>query len=305
MAGLAELFLGAQNPFAQFANTNRNALGAIGAGLGSGVTFGEGLGNAAQMLPQGRTADDAYATAQKAEAERTAQLNQTMEYLRAKAPQYFEAVQAGVLTPADAYSQSIKDAMPKEPEKPLIMSQGQIALDLQTMKPLYQAPQDPKEAFGFEKDLNSQYSSTDPVKTYQVVKSGYERVRQSANADTGAGDVGLIYGFMKMLDPGSVVREGEFAVAESTTGVPQQILSLYNKAIEGTRLSPEQRQQFVALADQLYQESAANLSLVNKQYSTRAQGWNVDPSRFIVQPEVFQPYASPAITDYKSKYGLE
>ena len=58
----------------------------------------------------------------------------------------------------------------------------------------------------------------DQTKPYQEVKSAYGRVLSSE--DTAVGDLSLIFGYMKMLDPGSVVREGEFATAQNAAGVP-------------------------------------------------------------------------------------
>ena len=86
--GLAEYFLGSGNPFAQWANTNRRTLGGIGAGLASGTNFGEGLALAARGAAAGREADDAYATQQKAEAQRVAEINQTAEWLKNNYPQF-------------------------------------------------------------------------------------------------------------------------------------------------------------------------------------------------------------------------
>lgn len=146
------------------------------------------------------------------------------------------------------------------------------------------------DSFGYEKDLYAQYTAAPPVKQYQDVKSGFERVRSSASADSGVGDLGVVYGFMKMLDPGSVVREGEFATAENTSGVPEQVMGMYNRLISGERLTPAQRSQFVQQAEQLYGETASNLSATNDQFSSRAQAWQVDPSRFVVQPEIFEPF---------------
>jgi len=39
-----------------------------------------------------------------------------------------------------------------------------------------------------------------------------------------------------MLDPGSVVRESEFATAQNAAGVPDQVRNMYNKVLSGTRL---------------------------------------------------------------------
>src|SRR5690606_6828116 len=102
MAGIAEALLGPQNPFAQWTSQNRNMLTALGAGIAGGTDISSGLGRAAQLMPQARVADDAYATAQKAEAERQQQLNQTTEWLRQRFPQF-----AG-LPPAEGFKAALQ-----------------------------------------------------------------------------------------------------------------------------------------------------------------------------------------------------
>ena len=56
---------------------------------------------------------------------------------------------------------------------------------------------------------------------------------------------------MKALDPTSVVREGEFALAEQAAGVDDRVLNIYNKLIEGERLPPKQMDQFIETAQGL------------------------------------------------------
>ncbi len=85
---------------------------------------------------------------------------------------------------------------------------------------------------------------------FTAVRDGYRRVL--ATDKSAAGDLSLIFGFMKMLDPGSVVREAEFANAENTAGVPDRIRNLYNKVLSGERLNVNQRDQFKAQAESLY-----------------------------------------------------
>jgi hypothetical protein len=50
-----------------------------------------------------------------------------------------------------------------------------------------------------------------------------------------------------------VVREGEFATAQNSAGLPDQVINAYNKALNGQRLAPAQRQQFVTTAGTIYQ----------------------------------------------------
>lgn len=90
----------------------------------------------------------------------------------------------------------------------------------------------------------------DQTKPYQEVKSAYGRVLSSE--DTAVGDLSLIFGYMKMLDPGSVVREGEFATAQNAAGVPERVMNIYNKVATGQRLSPSQRGAFKSQAKGIY-----------------------------------------------------
>jgi hypothetical protein len=146
-----------------------------------------------------------------------------------------------------------------------------------------------KDIFGFEKDLWAQYANADPVKTYEVVRGGYERVRESAALDTGAGDMGLIYGYMKMLDPGSVVRESEFAMAAQAGSFGEQIQGMVSRVINGERLPESQRAEFVQAADKLYADVNENLGQFNEQFETRVTGAGVEPSRIIREPETYAP----------------
>jgi hypothetical protein len=101
--GILDALLGQTNPLAQFADNNRSALGAIGAGLASGPTFSQGLANAAQLMPQARQADQQYNLQQQNK-------NQTIQFLQTKFPDLARAVSAG-LDPATAYGLALKQDM--------------------------------------------------------------------------------------------------------------------------------------------------------------------------------------------------
>lgn len=89
-------------------------------------------------------------------------------------------------------------------------------------------------------------------KTFRDVRDSFARVQESAKEPSAAGDLALIFNFMKMLDPGSVVRESEFATAQNAAGIPERIRAQYNKALAGERLAPKTRQDFTKRANQLF-----------------------------------------------------
>jgi hypothetical protein len=144
-------------------------------------------------------------------------------------------------------------------------------------------------AFNMEQGINQQYTNADPLKSYQLIRNGYEKIRSSGTLKSGAGDVSMIFAYMKMLDPTSVVREGEFATAQNTAGIPQTITNLYNQAISGVRLGDDQRAEFIKAADEIYKSAVGNLEALNEQYATRAAEWDIAPT-FIVKPETYEPW---------------
>jgi hypothetical protein len=79
-------FGGALGGLNDWRKSNRNML----LGAGSGFLSGD-LGNVGRYAADGRQADDAYATQQKAEADRAAQINQTAQWARTQFPELANA----------------------------------------------------------------------------------------------------------------------------------------------------------------------------------------------------------------------
>lgn len=109
------------------------------------------------------------------------------------------------------------------------------------------------------------------------VRDGYERVSTGAELDNSVGDLSLIFGYMKMLDPGSVVRETEFSNAEEAIGFAQRALNLPKKFLSGDRLTTSGRQYFENAAKKLYGVKEKSYERAYDYYSNRAKRSNVDP----------------------------
>lgn len=281
--GLLEMIAGADSPAAKWAGQNRNWLGAVGQSIAGG------------FRPVDYGAASARDQQQAQEAEKA---NRTKTWLSQAFPDIAAQVDAG-LPIEQGFFLALQQMGPKSAPEPIKLGAGEVLYDPVTKQPIFTAPTadkpayDPSKAFQYESDLAKEYRGGADVKAYQDVRNAYERVRTSASQDNGAGDIGLIYGYMKMLDPGSVVREGEFATAETASGVPANILNLYNKLINGERLNPDQRKMFVEAASGLYQQSAGNLSTYNSQFQPRLDAWKVDPGRVLVSPEAYAPLGGP------------
>jgi hypothetical protein len=155
-----------------------------------------------------------------------------------------------------------------------------------------------KGSFDTEQGLRKEFEALPDVKQFRDVEGAYKRITKSQ--DTGAGDISLIFNFMKMLDPGSTVREGEFATAENAAGIPTRIMAQYNNAISGTRLQPETRAEFLSQATQQYLGAEELFNERAMQYMNLAKEYGIDTRKIVsgarqkVNQNAKPPIATPA-----------
>lgn len=111
--------------------------------------------------------------------------------------------------------------------------------------------------------------------TFKDVRDSFKRI--AASEPNAQGDLALIFGYMKMLDPGSVVRETEFATAQNAAGVPQIVRNLFNQVQTGERLSPEQRRLYLGQASNLYEQQRSTHVAERQAYSQIGVRMGIDP----------------------------
>lgn len=114
-------------------------------------------------------------------------------------------------------------------------------------------------------------------KQFQEAQTAQDKVVKSLARQTAAGDVSAVFAYMKVLDPGSVVREGEQATARNAAGVPERIRNAYNRTLTGESLTPEQRQDFLETSQSLFESEKDKYEANKKVYEDIAtrQGLNV------------------------------
>ena len=123
-----------------------------------------------------------------------------------------------------------------------------------------------EEAAGAISGIRKEFMSIPEVKAFQSQANSFGRITASAEDPSAAGDLALIFNYMKLLDPGSVVREGEFATAQNATGVPDRIQNIYNNVLRGTRLNEDQRNDFVSRAEKIYSDAERQYENYESQY---------------------------------------
>lgn len=132
-----------------------------------------------------------------------------------------------------------------------------------------------------ETDLRKEFNSLPEVKDFKDVRTNFEQVRALGTrpSPTPQDDIALIFSYMKMLDPGSVVREGEFATAQNAAGVPDQIRNLWNRAKDGARLNSQQRSNMVSAAERVYRSRRDLYNAKAREYRGYANDYGFEGTR--------------------------
>lgn len=133
----------------------------------------------------------------------------------------------------------------------------------------------PGQTATFTAGLRDDIRNDPDVKDFVQIRDGYERVKSGSSLGSGPGDIAVIFGYMKMLDPSSVVRETEFDTAESAIGYAQKVLNIPSKFISGTRLTPEGRKFFVTAAQKLYETKKVNYDNASSFYEESAGAYGI------------------------------
>jgi hypothetical protein len=130
----------------------------------------------------------------------------------------------------------------------------------------FQAAPEEDKTFDRESGLRKEFNALPQVKEFATRSAGLGTVLASASDPSPAGDISLIFAYMKMLDPNSVVREGEFATAQNAGSIPQTVLAKYNQALQGTRLADSVRRDFVDRAQRIYNSASEDFGKVYARY---------------------------------------
>lgn len=152
---------------------------------------------------------------------------------------------------------------------------------------------DQAKKFEQEEKLRKEYQGR--TKVYGELGTTYQNMKSSADAKTGPGDIALITGFMKMLDPGSVVRETEFATARDTSGLYERLKNQVTKLESGQlfALDSKQRQEYVNLAKQYLDSSQKKAGEDKKALGVVVRNYSLNPDN-VFGPETAATAETPA-----------
>lgn len=159
------------------------------------------------------------------------------------------------------------------------------ALELEALKAT--GGRNPEQTFAQEEKIRKEWQGRS--KMYSELQGTFNTLQASASSANGPGDIALITGFMKMLDPGSVVRETEFATARDTAGLFTQLQNRLEKAQNGQLLSPQQRKEYVALSQKYLDSAQKKANQEKKDLGIVVKNYKLNPENVFGAEQASQP----------------
>lgn len=106
------------------------------------------------------------------------------------------------------------------------------------------------------------FRSNPVVKEFEEMYSQNKNLVSSLAAWNAPWDMAAVFQFMKSLDPASVVRETEFALAAQATWLADRAASLYDKVVKWEKLTESQREEFGKLSAMYVKNKAESYNRV-------------------------------------------
>jgi len=133
-------------------------------------------------------------------------------------------------------------------------------------------PADPETVY---KNFRTNYNTSPDVKKYEELKGHMDNVSTAYEQayileKPQVADLSMIFAYMKMLDPTSVVRESEQDQARRTGGAADWLVNYATMVGGGGSLTDEQRRSFRNGAHAFYENKTQGLTVLNERFTAEA-----------------------------------
>jgi hypothetical protein len=130
-------------------------------------------------------------------------------------------------------------------------------------------------------ELRKEFKNDEVVKATTDLHQAITKIRKMP--ENGFGDIGLIYSYIKILDPGSVVKEGEVALSREPTPLLSKLQIAYSKAANGRVLDAALIRDLKATAEAEWGAQMDAYQSVEDYYRGLATDVGVKPEHVIVK----------------------
>ncbi|UXN69906.1 hypothetical protein N8A98_22305 [Devosia neptuniae] len=155
----------------------------------------------------------------------------------------------------------------------------------------------PAVDFGDTTAIRKEIQSLPSYKNYAQALPIYSSMVDTAGTDTKASDLNLVYGLGKIMDPGSVVREGEMVMVSNTSSLPDWLQGWIASVNGGAKLTPETRK---AILDEAYSRISGYDGMFKQdmqQYQGIADRYRINPDDIIPQFSPYEQWSPPDLAD--------
>lgn len=155
-----------------------------------------------------------------------------------------------------------------------------------------QIPPSPTKSREDADALRKEFEGKEAVKAYRDVVPISESAR--ASPDTRAGDIQMAYAVGKILDPSSVVREGELKLVGNAATLPEKVQGEIRTLVMGKgRLTPETRRELQAMLDTAVGNRRAAYDAERKGYEGIVTRRGYKPEDVFIDTPKAAPSATP------------
>lgn len=140
-----------------------------------------------------------------------------------------------------------------------------------------------------ESKLRNDFKSEPIYKAYQDMKDAHAQIKAGIAQENPVGDLATATKIMKLLDPGSVVRESELAMAMAASGRMDRLQNFVQMQMSGQKLTPTQRKEFGVLADDLMAAASQSYNAKHGEYEGFGKSYGLNPQ--VLGPKAVDPKA--------------
>ena len=135
----------------------------------------------------------------------------------------------------------------------------------------------PKDRFDMEGKLADDYRADPTVKAAQEMGSAFKLIETAKMKPSPANDLAMATKYMKILDPTSVVRESELALAMGATGLLDRVLNYSEQITKGMKLNPTQREDFYNSAREINNAFQTKAKEIESSMAKTATQYGLNP----------------------------
>ena len=141
-----------------------------------------------------------------------------------------------------------------------------------------------QKGFDNEMMLKKSFAAEPVYKAYGEMQSAYGQINDSLKAASPAGDLAAATKFMKLLDPGSVVRESELGMAMAASGALDRAVNYAQLRMSGQKLTPTQREDFAKLSRELFSTATTAYNTKRGEFEQMGAAYGLDANRALGAP---------------------